>query len=63
MPHFWRVEPTRGEPPTIVCFELAGGEYVKQAIVTEGGPASVRVGEITVELDATAVYRDWFPAG
>lgn len=61
VPNFWRVEPVPGEPPTIVCFELVDGEYVKQATVTEDAPQHVRVGDITVDLDPKALYRAAFP--
>ncbi|WP_189059030.1 Uma2 family endonuclease [Longimycelium tulufanense] len=39
VPHFWRVEPSRGTPPTVHCFELDGdGTYVEQALAGLGEP-------------------------
>lgn len=60
IPHYWRVEPVPGEPPTVVCFELVGGDYVKQVIVESERPASVKAAPVPVELDVDALYRRIF---
>ncbi|MGH3440233.1 MAG: Uma2 family endonuclease [Sciscionella sp.] len=60
---FWRVEPTPGEPPTVVCFELDGTDYAKQATVTGDESQVVRVADIDVTLDLARLYRGAFPAG
>ncbi len=58
--YYWRVEPVPGEAPTVVCFELEGGEYVKRRIVESERPATVKAAPVPVELDVDLLYEASF---
>ncbi|GAB2659147.1 Uma2 family endonuclease [Saccharopolyspora gloriosae] len=56
VPFYWRVEPIPGDPPTILCFELTNGVYVKSCVVESGVPATVKAAPVPVDLDVDVLY-------
>ncbi|WP_243789995.1 Uma2 family endonuclease [Saccharopolyspora gloriosae] len=56
VPFYWRVEPIPGEPPTILCFELANGVYTKSCVVESGSPVTVKAAPVPVDLDVDRLY-------
>ncbi|ASO18359.1 Uma2 family endonuclease [Actinoalloteichus hoggarensis] len=63
VPFYWRVEPTVGEPPTVVCGELVDGGYVTRVIVDAGSPALVTCAPVPVRLDVDRLYSRVFRRG
>jgi Uma2 family endonuclease len=58
VPYFWRVEPSKGRPPTVLCFELVGGVYVEKSAVHSGKPVLVTAAPVPVLVDVDQLYDD-----
>lgn len=57
VPFYWRVEPVKGQPPTIVCFALVDGSYVEQVTIESGASATVTAAPVPVDLDVDDLYH------
>ncbi|APU12812.1 MULTISPECIES: Uma2 family endonuclease [Actinoalloteichus] len=60
VPYYWRVEPTVGEPPTVVCGELVDGGYVTRVIIDADNPAIVTSAPVPVPVDVDRLYSRVF---
>ncbi|MCP2166519.1 Endonuclease, Uma2 family (restriction endonuclease fold) [Goodfellowiella coeruleoviolacea] len=63
VPYYWRVEPEKGQPPTVVCFELVDGTYVERVAVGPGEPATIAAAPVPITLDVDKLYARLFGKG
>lgn len=56
--HVWRLEPGQNRPPTVLCLELARGEYVERLAVRPGEPALVTSAPVPVWVDVDQLYAE-----
>lgn len=58
--YYWRVEPSKGKPPTVVCFELVDGAYVERIAVGPGEPGTITAAPVPIKLDVDKLYARVF---